>query len=589
MNANLILRRAQPLITFCLFAVVGFFYYADLPGGFLSFEDAEWIRGHRLESPARFTESFLLHTICRRLFEDSLWGFQLPALILHVLNAFLISRIYPLLLPALGAIHDASSTPQAGGTLAGGLFLFCDNIAIREVSALAYPLVTFFALLTLYCWLRHYHSGRLHLLLFALACFFLALLSHSFSFGLIIFLPILDIACRRAAGQRLVWQDLLRKYLALWALFGLFVAIYWEGVMVTGASLLGEHKTPAEAIISFPAHSLYWVLLFFQNLIPGAKPDNPSLHHPQIAESVLLQLALCVALFIVSWFAVRRIWRGNKEAELLSIVFLFFILWKGSSYLPSITAESGFIAHRHFYYKNVGLVVVLAALLDRTALLLHSRAWSIPRYLLMGVISVAALSLYAPQVYRNMPQARVLLSNDHQSLVRFKRPQQHLCQRWEVITQEDFSTRSKTSRSFRCKTLRGLDLSGMDLSRFDFSGSDLSFSNLRQARMEGAVLREVSAIWADFQEASMRGADLTGAYMLGTNFVGVDLSEADLRRAQLGLASIARGLFKNTDLRHTALDHTNGRFARFINADLRGTDLSAVRLDGATFDGIRVK
>jgi uncharacterized protein YjbI with pentapeptide repeats len=82
--------------------------------------------------------------------------------------------------------------------------------------------------------------------------------------------------------------------------------------------------------------------------------------------------------------------------------------------------------------------------------------------------------------------------------------------------------------SWRSVTLRGANLGGLDLSGLDLRESDLSMSDLtgavlREARLDGATVRETALVKADLRGASLGGVDLREATLEETR---LDLSGA---------------------------------------------------------------
>jgi len=93
-----------------------------------------------------------------------------------------------------------------------------------------------------------------------------------------------------------------------------------------------------------------------------------------------------------------------------------------------------------------------------------------------------------------------------------------------------------TSRSMECVKC---DLAGLDLSGMYLAGTMLERADLRDARMDGANLRNAFANHADLSGASLRQADLRGISMSFAMMKNADLRDADLRYAILNACDLS--------------------------------------------------
>jgi uncharacterized protein YjbI with pentapeptide repeats len=155
------------------------------------------------------------------------------------------------------------------------------------------------------------------------------------------------------------------------------------------------------------------------------------------------------------------------------------------------------------------------------------------------------------------------------------------------------------------KDLTGIDLSGADLSRLYLRGkilkeANLEGSRLRNARMDGANLESANLKGANLggavlAAAHLKSASLQGANLADSNFQGADLSYASFGPRVAGSTLIGQKP-QGSDLSGVNFNGASLRNASFADgielnnvdltyADLRGTNLSLVRLGRADFFG----
>lgn len=146
------------------------------------------------------------------------------------------------------------------------------------------------------------------------------------------------------------------------------------------------------------------------------------------------------------------------------------------------------------------------------------------------------------------------------------------------------------SQSYAGLDLRGADFVFARLLQVSFDGADLRGALFNRAtisgsfvgaRLDGAQLDYVSALHADFREASLRrvaapGANLNGAATAGARFDGANLSGATFHGSGRPIEQV-RGT-RDTDFADANLSN-----ASFQGADLRGSDLSRANIAGADF------
>ena len=140
------------------------------------------------------------------------------------------------------------------------------------------------------------------------------------------------------------------------------------------------------------------------------------------------------------------------------------------------------------------------------------------------------------------------------------------------------------------------DLSGAHLTRADLSGAHLSDAFLTGADLTGACLNGASLNGADLTRtdlagafltdthlagAFLTGAHLTGAFLVGAHLTGAHLIRAHLIRAHLNGADLTRADLTRADLSGADLSRTDLTGTRLDGADLTGVDLAGADLTGA--------
>jgi uncharacterized protein YjbI with pentapeptide repeats len=128
--------------------------------------------------------------------------------------------------------------------------------------------------------------------------------------------------------------------------------------------------------------------------------------------------------------------------------------------------------------------------------------------------------------------------------------------------------------------LRQADMSCYTYERCaDLRSASISHTDLRNAKLVGANLRAVDAIYGgpDFRGAVLTFSTLSSAWLPGADFRDATVIGVDFRGANLSGAN-----FRDVDLSHSDL-----RDATLVNADFRGAVLSGVNLKGANRLGAR--
>jgi uncharacterized protein YjbI with pentapeptide repeats len=184
----------------------------------------------------------------------------------------------------------------------------------------------------------------------------------------------------------------------------------------------------------------------------------------------------------------------------------------------------------------------------------------------------------------------------------------------------DFSTASMDATVFEGVDLRGArfewtsmrraDINQADLSQLRLTGANLQDASLRRVRIAGSrihevslsratldqvVLRTVTGLGLDFDDATLRGVELREAQLADstfrrTRFRGVTARGLDLRRGDFAGARFEDG----TDLRNVVLlaaslvDAFFAQGTRLWGADLRFSNLQGARLEGASLSEIHL-
>ena len=133
-------------------------------------------------------------------------------------------------------------------------------------------------------------------------------------------------------------------------------------------------------------------------------------------------------------------------------------------------------------------------------------------------------------------------------------------------------------RLFALWPLADLHLGAVDLAGVDLKSGDLSRSNLSGACLREAYLLRTLCIRTILKGAEMQGCVLQEAVAMW----------ADLREADLSFSVLNDGNFSETDCRSTNFHEVCAARANFTRADLRGANFNGAYLEGAIFDGAHI-
>jgi uncharacterized protein YjbI with pentapeptide repeats len=138
---------------------------------------------------------------------------------------------------------------------------------------------------------------------------------------------------------------------------------------------------------------------------------------------------------------------------------------------------------------------------------------------------------------------------------------------------------------FTAAELQGAALDNADLrgAKFDCDRSGKYCAQLQGASFDGALLRDVSLVWANLQKASLEQADLQGANLDHAQLEGASLKGAQLQGASLRYAVLRSACLDAAQLQGTSLNDAQLQGASFAIAKLQGAFLNGAKLHGANF------
>ncbi|MGD6757223.1 pentapeptide repeat-containing protein [Streptomyces sp. BH105] len=139
-------------------------------------------------------------------------------------------------------------------------------------------------------------------------------------------------------------------------------------------------------------------------------------------------------------------------------------------------------------------------------------------------------------------------------------------------------------------SLEGANLQGAVLTAAVFEGVSLHGAHLASATLTGAVLRasdlsRVIAPGADLTGATVEHSTFTNAVLTKVNLTGADLAYADFRHADFTRAHLTGANLVKAKLQYAHLEHADLSGAKLEGADLTDTDLVRARLCEADLTG----
>jgi len=149
--------------------------------------------------------------------------------------------------------------------------------------------------------------------------------------------------------------------------------------------------------------------------------------------------------------------------------------------------------------------------------------------------------------------------------------------------------------------LEGLDLRGRCLSKANLrdtrlvdarlDGANLQGADLKEANLHGATLRKTGLEWACMDRCVLTGADLSESRLFHAHLRCADVDGAVLRQVEAMSADFTGADLSDTDLRgaklaHTKLEKAQLPHARLTGASLIGADLAGANLHDADLEGV---
>ena len=529
-----------------------------------------------LGRPSRLGQHYLFNQICLPLFGENLIGYRLPSFSLHIVNAFLIYHFFILVSHTIkSSIHHSYSSLHVGGTIAGVLFLFYDSGALNWISALCYQLVVFFSLLTLIFTLLFFRRGLVVFWLAVVLAYGLALVSHSYSLVLPLFIGFLEISWRQTLAHRSrPSMRLSLRYIALALMLGIFLWRYWGYLVVHGIDGL-ERDTIG--VIQFLKY--IWLVVLRLRLWPGCLDPFFTIHVPK-----WIALIMICGVCSFSLLGLCQIWRKEKTVGFAGVFLLFFIVWNGLAFFQTMSKQDSLFDWWRYYFNAVGFSIVVAygmmEIVDR-----FSR--SILRLLKNILLAIIFIALTLSLLMRNyeirydLTILEKLLSGN----LKLHHPRtwgtNKECQEVESLNLDQTRRILQTTKNLQCKNLKNKNLSMLDLSEANLGGSNLCGAKLMEVNLRGALLNGSCLIFADLEKADLSKANLEGANLDGTILNGACLEGADLRSSSLRSADLRWSDLSNANLRGADL-----RWSDLSNANLRGADLDRVDFTSTKLEGV---
>lgn len=289
--------------------------------------------------------AFLSFWLDYRVFGDSLWGYHLQSIALHVLNTMLVV--------VLGAHLGMRLAVSRGAAL-----LFAASSihfeAVLWPAARFDPLATLFCLLSLLCFIRHwkapgYAAGYAAA---SLSCFVLGILNKETAYSLVLLIPAL-VMTRRLWGLPPV---ALRKALLFAAALSTCAAIP-IGIRIRLFGSLGgySYHTGQPAV---PAGFFKMSYLLVERSL-ALTPFGINMNRATLASMAILgayALLLAALVFQYRSRTDRRMWALTAFTLLSAVPVLTVIGWVQPSLQHS----------RHLYWPSVWMSLLLAMALHRT-------------------------------------------------------------------------------------------------------------------------------------------------------------------------------------------------------------------------------
>lgn len=483
-------------------------------------EDCHWVTGGRYGYYNRVTQAFLLHDIYPRFWGAHFEPLYLLSSGLHILTAVLIYALVQLLVMVPYSTFPRGRLPRRlGGAMAAALFLFYQANPLVYLSALAYQLVTVFSLLTACLALISFRRRTLLSWLPVWLCFTLAVISHSYGFGVIVFIGALELAFVLSAPDRRPGPWWGARYAAMalviaaWVLFNPL----FSNPGHRAADLLGR---PLDEALQFARY----LQIVFNDLASYLSPRMLSIYSLEVQPLWPLNLPpplLLAGITVLSAAGLWRLWRLKGFGVCVAFLLLV-VVWNVPSFIATRVSPDWDTCRWRFNFNVAGLCVLAPFLLFTSPWHRLGRSGKILS-MVPPLLAVAALVHFAARDVAGeaadlVSVARLGIQNP------FSCKTLALCQGRPRprLTREQLI---HGGRSHPCADLSNLDLSGLDLRGYDLRGANLSHTTLGWTRLDDARLDRVCLNWVVMSEASFTGARLTGASMAGGRLEGITFSE----------------------------------------------------------------
>jgi tetratricopeptide (TPR) repeat protein len=318
----------------------------------------------------------ILFTVNYALYGTTAWGWHLTSVLVHTLATSLVFLV----------IKELASDGRLALVTAG---LFAVHPAHAEsvawVSGITDPLMTLFLLPAFYYYLRHRKTGRSYLIVAALGCYFLALLSKETALTLTLVVAYCELFYFKDGAP---FKQRLRRMLALAGLFIVPTAVYFLMRYAALSRPLGsEALYPlGSALATMPLLTAKYLALLFI-------PSGYSYQHltPFVDSIFTIRFLGPAALIAVAAAAV--LWTRSRLVKLAAAWFVITLA-------PALYAIRQFdpeylVQERYLYVPSMGFCLVVALAIEWVA----SRRVFASRGLFVGAAASAALAILWGAVY----------------------------------------------------------------------------------------------------------------------------------------------------------------------------------------------
>ena len=486
-------------------------------------EDCNWVTGGKYGHYTRTLQVFLLYQLYPRFWGPHFEPLYLLSIGLHLLTAVMIYALVQLLVTVpRTTFPPGRAARRLGGALAALLFVLYQAKPLVYLSALAYQLVTVFCLAALCLTLIHLKRRSLLSWLPVFLCFVLALISHSYSFGLLLLIGGLELAHILSAPGNKPGPFWGARYASL-----VLVLVGWilYNPIFTNQNekLSGLISHPLDAALQFAR--LLQILVF--DLVWYISPRVLNVYElstrPLGKYEVPAPLLLAGLIVLGAW-GVRGLYRLSGMGP--GVAFLIFVLlWNLPSFWITQLAPDWDTGRWRFNYNVAGLCLMVPFILFALPWPRPGRLGKILTFVPSLLTATALVIFAAPGIASEAPGlVQGIAEGSLRNPGSCKRLP--LCQgRSRSRPTRDELAAAKEGR-YPCADLSNLDLSGLDLRGFDLRGANLSRTRMVGTRLDAARLDGACFNWSVLREVNLDGAQLGRATMSGVLLDGTGLSRA---------------------------------------------------------------